>query len=76
MMHAPGGGRLESFTGHKHGVYDVQDQPDTGKFSAAGCWKVALMIQYLINLLKDGTYMNCNHGVSWVYGSEYISHPG
>ena len=43
---------------------------DTGE-----CRQAMLMVQYLINLLKDGSYMHRNHLVAWVYGGCHICHP-
>lgn len=53
----------------------MHEESDTGDLCAGNCRQVALMVQYLIDLLEDGPHMHCDHGVCRVYGCCNISHP-
>lgn len=65
----------ESFTGHQHGVENVQDKTDIRKISAGTCGKATMVVYDLIDLLEDGTNMHRYHGVSWVDSNRHVSHP-
>lgn len=67
--------RFESFRAHKHRIDHMHDQSNVGELYTSGGWKVAMVIQYLINLLEDGAYMHYNQRVGWIYSGQNLPHP-
>lgn len=53
----------------------MHQKSNTCVLGTRDCRQAMLMVQYLVNLLKDGPHMHCNHLVYWVYGSRHICHP-
>lgn len=53
----------------------MHEKTKTSMLSAGDCRQAMLMVQYLINLLKDGSNVHCNHLVGWVYGACHVCDP-
>lgn len=67
--------RRVSLRAHEHGIDDMHDQADVGKLATTSGWDIAMVVQYLIHLLKDRSYVHSDQRVRRIYGRQNLSHP-